>query len=272
MKSPIKLSINRLGQLSRGVILLATLFLLSPKPQPCPQGVSVLTQHNDLFAHPQRQHFGNHLDARATSKRLAFAKLFANNIGRPVIYAQPLLRGELETSLTGRTMWFLSAQKATVSMRSMRIRPAITYWHVKLERALHAILRRFVADRRHRRGTPVSRSAAAARSMWIRNWRRGQLGVSCMRWISQPAPRNSGGPVTISATDFTASLEHQRPGLLFAQRRGLSRPGSHCDSGAYHGFVLGYNATNLTQLYSFNVTPTGYHAGAVLVWRHGAYR
>jgi len=66
-----------------------------------------------------------------------------------------------------------------------------------------------------------------------------------------------GGPVTISASGFSASLEHQRPGLLLLNGVVYVAFGSHCDNGDYHGYVLGYNATNLSQLYSFNVTPTG---------------
>jgi hypothetical protein len=76
-----------------------------------------------------------------------------------------------------------------------------------------------------------------------------------------------GGPVTISAgSDFSAALEHQRPGLLLLNGVVYVSFGSHCDSGAYHGYVLGYDATNLSQLYSFDVTPTG-SQGAV--WSGG---
>jgi hypothetical protein len=75
-----------------------------------------------------------------------------------------------------------------------------------------------------------------------------------------------GGPVTVSATGFSANLEHQRPGLLLLNGVVYVSFGSHCDSGAYHGYVLGYAAANLSHLYSFNVTPTG-SMGAV--WSGG---
>src|SRR5205085_11750981 len=52
-----------------------------------------------------------------------------------------------------------------------------------------------------------------------------------------------GGPVTISATAFSATIEHQRPGLLLLNGVVYLGFGSHCDQGSYHGFVLGYNAT-----------------------------
>ena len=62
-------------------------------------------------------------------------------------------------------------------------------------------------------------------------------------------------------------MEHQRPGLVLLNGVVYVGFGSHCDSGSYHGFVLGYNATNLTQqVAAFNVTPTG-SQGAV--WSGG---
>jgi hypothetical protein len=75
-----------------------------------------------------------------------------------------------------------------------------------------------------------------------------------------------GGPVTIAATSFSASLQHQRPGLLLLNGVVYLAFGSHCDQGSYHGFVLGYNATNLTQVAAFDTTPTGSQAA---VWSGG---
>jgi hypothetical protein len=66
-----------------------------------------------------------------------------------------------------------------------------------------------------------------------------------------------GGPVTVATTNFSASIEHQRPGLLLLSNVVYLGFGSHCDLGSYHGFLLGYNATNLALLYHLNVTPTG---------------
>ena len=66
-----------------------------------------------------------------------------------------------------------------------------------------------------------------------------------------------GGPMTIAAAGFDATYEHQRPGLLLLNGAVYVCFGSHGDVTPYHGFVLGYNATNLVQMYSYNVTPTG---------------
>lgn len=66
------------------------------------------------------------------------------------------------------------------------------------------------------------------------------------------------GPVTIAAANFNAAIQHQRPGLVLLNGVVYLGFGSHCDAGSYHGFLLGYNATNLSQqVYAFNTTPTG---------------
>lgn len=75
-----------------------------------------------------------------------------------------------------------------------------------------------------------------------------------------------GGPVTIAAPNFSASLEHQRPGLLLLNGEVYLGFGSHCDQGSYHGFVLAYNATNLTQMAVFNASLTGTQSA---IWSGG---
>ncbi len=75
------------------------------------------------------------------------------------------------------------------------------------------------------------------------------------------------GPVTVSASNFSADIEHQRPGLLLLNGVVYLAYGSHCDSGSYHGFVLGYNATNLTQQVGvFNASASGTEAA---IWSGG---
>lgn len=70
-----------------------------------------------------------------------------------------------------------------------------------------------------------------------------------------------GGPVTISATlsgvTFSAQYQHQRPGLLLLNGVVYLAFGSHCDHNTYHGWLLGYNETNLQQVAVFDTTPNG---------------
>lgn len=76
-------------------------------------------------------------------------------------------------------------------------------------------------------------------------------------------------PVIIAANNGTAFdpyKQNQRAGLLLANGFVYITWASHCDWGPYHGWVIGYNATNLVQMpISFNATPTG-PGGQAGIW------
>lgn len=86
-----------------------------------------------------------------------------------------------------------------------------------------------------------------------------------------------GGPVVIQATvpgtadggtlvSFNAQHELNRPALLLLSNVVYLAYGSHCDWQPYHGWLLGYGATNLQQQYAFNTTPNG---GEGAIWACG---
>jgi hypothetical protein len=70
-----------------------------------------------------------------------------------------------------------------------------------------------------------------------------------------------GGPAVVTATvsgiTFTALTHQNRPGLLLLSNVVYIAFGSHCDQQTYHGWLLGYNATNLQQVSAFCTTPGG---------------
>lgn len=85
------------------------------------------------------------------------------------------------------------------------------------------------------------------------------------------------GPVTIAATypgtgdggtttTFVARDENQRPGLALANGVVYIAWASHEDKIPYYGWVIGYNASNLSQVSVFNDTP---NAGAAGIWMSG---
>lgn len=66
-----------------------------------------------------------------------------------------------------------------------------------------------------------------------------------------------GGPVVVQGSTFNAQHQHNRPGLVLLHNVVYLAFGSHCDWQPYHGWLFGYNATNLQQVALFNTTPNG---------------
>jgi hypothetical protein len=72
---------------------------------------------------------------------------------------------------------------------------------------------------------------------------------------------SSGGKII-----FDSFLDFCRPGLLLLNGKIYLGFGSHCDDGNYHGWLLAYNANNLSQFAVKCMTPNG-SQGAI--WQHG---
>ncbi|MFZ3201776.1 MAG: malectin domain-containing carbohydrate-binding protein [Candidatus Acidiferrales bacterium] len=77
---------------------------------------------------------------------------------------------------------------------------------------------------------------------------------------------NSGSPVAITATGFQALLQNQRAALVLANGNLYIPFSSHCDMGAYHGYLMSYNPTTLAQIAVFNTSPTGHQDS---LWESG---
>jgi len=73
-------------------------------------------------------------------------------------------------------------------------------------------------------------------------------------------------PVTISAPDFNALMQNQRPALMLANGMVYVSYASHCDKDPYHGFLIAYDAKTLAQVSVFNTSPTGSEAS---IWQSG---
>lgn len=72
---------------------------------------------------------------------------------------------------------------------------------------------------------------------------------------------SSGGVIT-----FDSQKQNQRPGLALVNGIVYVGWSSHCDWGPYHGWLIGYDATNLQQAVVYNDTPNGSNGG---IWMSG---
>jgi hypothetical protein len=257
MKNSVKFSLNATGKIWCGLILLATALRLAQG-----QAVNVLTQHNDLSR--TGANTAETILTTANVNSTNFGKFFTDSVDGQ-IYAQPLYVANLNISGGTHDVVFVCTENNSVYALDADT-AGITYWQTNL-------------------GTPFNPGTLSCGDLTpvvgitgtpVIDLNSGTLYVDTK--LSVPAQvlhaldittgnEKFGGPVTISATGFSASLEHQRPGLLLLNGVVYVCFGSHCDDGAYHGYVLGYNATNLaSQEYAFNTTPTGTQGA---VWSGG---
>jgi len=242
------------GKLPCALLFLASLLTLPPA-----RAENVLMQHNDLAR--TGANTAETILTTANVNANSFAKLFTDGVDGQV-YAQPLFVQNLSLAGGIHNVVFVCSESNSVYAFDADT-GGVTYWHDRL-------------------GTPYAPSCSDLTPIVgitgtpVIDLSSGTLYVDT-KLATGPAHKlhaldlasgneKFGGPVTIAAPAFSAAVEHQRPGLVLVNGVVYVSFGSHCDSGSYHGFVLGYNATNLSRVAAFNVTASG-SEGAV--WSGG---
>ncbi len=76
----------------------------------------------------------------------------------------------------------------------------------------------------------------------------------------------SGNGGTSGVVKFDPLINNQRPALLLENGHVVISWSSHCDNGAYHGWVISYSASGLTQEAVWNDSPNGALGG---IWMSG---
>lgn len=213
--------------------------------------VNVLMQHNDLA-----RTGANTAETILTPTNVvtSFGRLFTNSVDAQV-YAQPLYVQNLSISGGVHNVVFVCTESNSVYAFDADI-PGVTYWHDKFGTPFGAPcmdLTPVIGIS----GTPVIDPDSGTIYLDTKL----QIGPAHQLHALDitTGSEKFGGPVTITNFGFAASLEHQRLGLLLLSNVVYVGFGSHCDQGTYHGFLMGYNATNLSAgpVYRFNATPTG---------------
>ena len=80
----------------------------------------------------------------------------------------------------------------------------------------------------------------------------------------------ANSPVEINATAFTLLFEAQRPALLLSGSNVYLGFGSHGDQNSYHGFLMGYDKTTLTQKFVWSPTDITVGTSKGAIWQAGA--
>jgi len=80
----------------------------------------------------------------------------------------------------------------------------------------------------------------------------------------------ANSPVEVTATAFTPLFEAQRPALLLSGTNVYLGFGSHGDQNSYHGFLMAYDKTTLTQNFVWAATDTSVGTSKGAIWQAGA--
>jgi len=255
MKNWSKRSLNGAVKVACGLIVIALLPWL-----PRAKGVSVVMQHNDLAR--TGANISETILSPANVNTSNFGKIFTDTLDGQV-YAQPLYVENLSISNGTHNVVFVCTENNTVYALDADT-GGITYWRTNLGTPYTSPTCNDLTPVVGITGTPVIDLSSG--TLYVDT----KLATPAHKLHALDLITGSekfGGPVTIAALNFSAAVQAQRPGLLLLNGIVYLGFGSHCDQGSYHGFEMGYNATNLTQQVAvFNTSPSGSEAA---IWSGG---
>src|SRR4051812_27053904 len=259
---------------------------IETKP-PIPQGVSVLTQHND----------NNRSGWNANETALTTANVNAAKFGEVFtvlvddqVYAQPLVVGHVLMGDSYHNVVIVATVRNTVyafdgddgtlywqkSFTAPGMRPP---QHTDMTGACSGSYTDFSGNIGIV-GTPVI-DAASGTMYFVARSTNGTAFVQSLHAVSViDGHEMAGSPTQITATAngngdgsvngviaFDAQRQNQRQGLTLLNGVVYVSFSSHCDWGPYHGWILGYDAATMQQRIVYNDTPNGYAGG---MWESGA--
>jgi hypothetical protein len=116
-------------------------------------------------------------------------------------------------------------------------------------------------------GTPVI-DASSNTMYFITRIVQGGSTVQTLRAIdiATGGDRASNAEKVIQASGFDPVVENQRVSLALSQGVLYLGWAAFCDTGPYHGWLMAYDTASLSQLGTFNTTPSGIEAG---IWMSG---
>jgi hypothetical protein len=256
------------------------------KPQPNPQSVSVLTQHNDN----SRSGWNDNETALTTSNVNVqqFGKVFTLTVDDQV-YAQPLVVGHLFigggyhnvvlVATVNNTLYAYDGDDGTLYWQKSFTAPGMRPpRNSDMTGACGGSYQDFSGNIGIV-GTPVI-DAARGTMYFVARSTTGSTFVQFLHAVNiVDGNEISGSPTKITATysgngdgsvngviAFDAQRQNQRQGLTLVNGIVYVSFSSHCDWGPYHGWILGYDAATVQQQTVYNATPNGDAGG---MWESG---
>ncbi len=258
----------------RTASLLAILFLCATTGTHAGAQVDVLTQHNDNAR--SGVNLRETLLTPANVNQARFGMLFKRVVDDQ-IYSQPLIVTNVPVDGgTHDIVYVTTVNNSVYAFDANDPEATKPIWHVNFGTPANLHSADFgcldINGQMGIIGTPVIDKA------------RGVLYVVALTRIGAPGDLQAGfmqrlhaldlatgadlpeSPVVLSAPDFNALMQNQRPALMLANGMVYVGYASHCDKDPYHGFLMAYDAKTLAQVSVFNTSPTGSRAS---IWQSG---
>jgi hypothetical protein len=246
-----------------GAVIASFLLLIPTRGQ-----VSVLTQHND------NSRTGANLNETILHPANVNVKRFGMLFKRVVddqVYGQPLYVANLRIAGgTHDVVYITTVNNSVYAFDAVSAAATKPYWHVNFGAPVSLADGNFgcldINGNMGIIGTPVI-DAESHRLYVVALTKSGGSYMQQLHALDLSTGSDlPNSPVIISAPEFDALRQNQRPALLLANHRVYVGYASHCDKGPYHGFLLAYDAKTLEQTGVFNASPGG--AGAS-IWQSG---
>jgi hypothetical protein len=243
--------------------------------------VSVLTQHND-----QLRTGGNTRETVLNTTNVnpsTFGKLFTREVDG-FVYAQPLVVGDLTIAGKKRNVLFVATEHNSVfAFDADDPVASAPLWQVNMGTPVptseYTCLDQTPED--GITSTPVIDATTNTIYVSAKHKDNGVYAQTLHALDLATGAEKFGGPVDISGSvpgngwgtkddvtvPFNAQLHFQRPALLLANGQIYLAFGSHCDRGAYHGWMFAYDAKTLQRTAAWATTPNG---GMGSIWMSGA--
>jgi hypothetical protein len=252
----------------------------------------VVTYHNDLSRDGvNSQEYALTPAAVATA---TFGKLFSCAVDSP-IYAQPLWVANLAIGGGTHNVVFAASSRDTVYAFDADAQPCVTYWSKPLLAAGETFLSNndvgttdiftdvgivgtpvidpasktlYVVSKSKNQGTSCSPSSSCHQRLHALSLIdgseqfNGPVDITASIAVPGTGDGSSGGSVP-----FNTLRQNQRPGLALVNGIVYVAWASHGDNDPYHGWVMGFNASNIAQAPAvFNDSPNGSRSG---IWMGG---